>query len=223
MGQHILAWSGGKDAAFALNRMQEVGDTVHALWTTVNEGTQRSSMHGVRRELYERQAAAIGLPITVRMLPPEVDNETYQALVQEEFEELAEDGVQTVSYADVHLEGVREYREGVLNGTGLSGNWPIWGMDTADLVQQFIQAGFEATVVAVDGGALDPDILGSAIDEEFLRSLPDEVDPAGEGGEYHTFVTDGPIFDEALEITTGETVERTLGETTMYYLDIKMR
>lgn len=220
MDRHLLAWSGGKDAAFALHRMHEQGTHVSELWTTINEATDRSSMHGVRSQLYRRQAQAIEIPIRLTALPEEVDNETYRELVREEFSRYRNRGFHTVSYADVALDDVRQYREMTLEPVELEGRWPIWGIDTGELAKTIIETGLVAMVVAIDGDALDSSFLGRRVTESFLDDLPPGVDPAGEGGEYHTFVTDGPMFDEPLEIETGRTVERTLGDTTMHYLDL---
>lgn len=221
MDPTVLAWSGGKDAAFALHRLLEADGPVHGLWTTVGEETGRSSMHGVRRELYRAQAAAIGLPIRLVPLPEAVDDASYRATVRAELARYAADGVGSIAYADVHLADVRAFREATLAGSPLAGRWPLWGMDTRALVEALCDAGFEATVVAVDGGALDAGFLGRRVDASLVADLPDGVDPAGEGGEYHTFVTDGPVFDEPVAVEAGRTVERAVGDTTMWYLDLR--
>lgn len=219
MDRTVVAWSGGKDAAFCLRRLLRSGADVYGLWTTVGESTDRSTIHGVRSELYRRQAAAIGLPIRLATVPADADNETYRSFAQRELERYGAAGIDQLAYGDLHLEGVRSFREETLSSTPLSGHWPLWGMDTESLTESVIDAGFEAVVVAIDADTLDTDLLGMSL-SELVESRPGDIDPAGENGEYHTFVTDGPIFDEPLEVEHGRVVERDLGETTMAYLDL---
>lgn len=219
MGETVVAWSGGKDAAFALYELLEADITVQSLWTTINTATNRSSMHGVRRELYEAQATAIGRPLRVTTLPGRVDNERYRTLVGEDLVQLADEGAEQVAYGDIHLEGVRAFREDLLGEAGLTGCWPLWGRNEAALAHEVVEAGFEATVVAVDTAAVDPSVLGRSL-AWVAESAPPEIDPAGEDGEFHTFVTDGPIFEQPVVVDHGRTVTREVGETTMAYLDL---
>lgn len=219
MDRTVLAWSGGKDAAWGLRQLLRDGAAVHALWTTINEETGRSSMHGVRESLYHRQADAIGLPLLVTRLPGRVDNEAYQTRIRREARRLAEEGVDTVAYGDINLEDVRRFRETTLDGTGVAGYWPLWGADTESLVQAVLDAGFEATVVAIDTDHLDVSVLGSTLGE-LVDDRPSAVDPAGEGGSFHTFVTDGPVFDYPVSVDHGEVVTREVGDATMAYLDL---
>ena len=227
----LCSWSGGKDAAYALFEMDgtrdaECGpfdptsDPSVALLTQIDDGYDRSSMHGVRQELYARQAEAIGLPIEYLRLPTEPSNEAYEAAVSTAFDRYRDRGVREVVYADIHLEDVRAYREGLLADTALDGRWPLWGRDTRTVVELVIDAGFEAILVAVDGDVLDASFAGRALDERLLEDFPPDVDPAGEGGEFHTFVTDGPYFDEPVPVEIGETVTRPVGDSEFHYRDL---
>lgn len=216
-----IAWSGGKDAALALRRLRQDDVAVVELLTTIDEASGRSSMHGVRRSLYDRQAAALGVPLSVVVLPPEPSNDEYAAAMTSVLTGYRERGVGTVVFGDVFLEDVRAYREDKLEGTGVAGSWPLWGRDTADLVDEFIDAGFAATVVAVDGDALDVSFAGRPFDEAFVDDLPPGVDPAGENGEFHTFVRDGPPFASPVRVEPGETVTRPVGDGDYHYCDLR--
>ncbi len=221
MERTVMSWSGGKDSALALFRLIESDTELVELWTTIGEETGRSSMHGILAELYEVQAAAIGIPIRLVRLPPSPDNEWYREFVRKELDRYAAQQVDSIAYADLHLEDIKRFREELLAMSELDGRWPVWGIGSLDLMMALIEHGFEATVVAVDTASLDPSFLGQTVDEAFLESLPDGVDVAGEQGEYHTFVTDGPMFDEPVPINHGQIIEREVGETTMAYLDIE--
>lgn len=216
----VLSWSGGKDAAYALYELRNADVGVRELMTTTSAETGRTSMHGVRPELYDRQAAALGLPIEFVELPVAATNETYEATMAEVIEGYAGRGIERMVFADVRLADVRAYREENLSGSGVEGLWPLWGRDTEALAREFLDAGFRATVVCVDGAALDVSFAGRAFDAEFLRDLPESVDPCGENGEFHTFVWDGPMFERSVDIELGETVTREIGDGEFHYRDL---
>lgn len=222
MTEAVLAWSGGKDCALALHELRADGHEVAELLTTINREFDRSTMHGVRRELYEHQAAALGVPLNLVSLPPEPSNEAYERLMAEELDRYVRRGLERVVFADVFLEDVREYREHQLDGTGIEGWWPLWGCDTTELVEAFLAAGFQAIVVAADAGVLDDSMVGRPLDPDFLAALPSDVDPCGEHGEFHTFVWDGPVFERPVPVEVGETVTRSVGEDEFHYADLQL-
>jgi uncharacterized protein (TIGR00290 family) len=203
-----LSWSGGKDSALALWTLHREQREPEALITTVTEGYERVSMHGVRRELLARQAHALGVAIVEVVIPPACVNEIYEARMAEAFAAAPLSGVEAVAFGDLFLEDVRAYREERLAAGGKRGLFPLWGRDTTALAGEFLDAGFQARLVCVDPRALDPAFAGRAYDEELLAELPPGVDPCGENGEFHTFVTAGPIFAEPIDCETGEIVER---------------
>jgi uncharacterized protein (TIGR00290 family) len=216
----VCSWSGGKDAAYALSELQQKSMvTVEGLLTTVSTATNRSSMHGVHRELYDRQADALGLPIEFVELPPEPTNEAYEEAMAAVMDEYANRGIKRVVFADLCLSEVRAYREERLADSDIEGDWPLWGRDTSALAADFIEK-FRATVVCVDGEMLDSSFAGREFDTEFLADLPNGVDPCGENGEFHTFVWNGPIFEESVAVRTGETVTREVGDGEFHYCDL---
>jgi uncharacterized protein (TIGR00290 family) len=203
-----LSWSGGKDSALVLWTLRRQLLEPEALITTVTETYERISMHGVRRELLARQAEALGIPFVEVLIPPSCVNEIYEARMAEAFAAAPLSGVEAVAFGDLFLEDVRAYREGRLAAAGKRGLFPLWGHDTAALAHEFLDAGFEATLVCVDPRALDPAFCGRRYDERLLAQLPPGVDPCGENGEFHTFVSGGPIFAEPIACERGEIVER---------------
>ncbi|GAA0658233.1 ATPase [Salarchaeum japonicum] len=215
----MLAWSGGKDATLALHRLIEAGDPPVELYTTGSRETDRTSMHGVRWRLIRDQADALGFDLRRVDIPTDADNDTYEATIRDLLDDYAERGVTEVAYADLYLEDIRDYRERLLASTPLAGRWPLWGEPTNALAREFIDLGYRATVVCVTDD-LGPDFLGRTYDHSLLDDLPDGVDPCGENGEFHTFVHDGPHFQHALDIAHGDTVTRTLDDTTHHYLDL---
>jgi uncharacterized protein (TIGR00290 family) len=202
-----LSWSGGKDSALALWTLRRQLLEPEALITTITETYERISMHGVRRELLARQAEALRIPLVEVVIPPRCVNEIYEARMAEAFATAPLSGVEAVAFGDLFLEDVRAYREERLAAAGKRGLFPLWGRDTADLASEFLDAGFEATVVCVDPRLLDASSCGLRYDE-LLAELPPSVDPCGENGEFHTFVSAGPIFAEPIVCKRGEIVER---------------
>jgi uncharacterized protein (TIGR00290 family) len=214
----LLAWSGGKDSSLALHEVREADEvSVAALLTTVSEDYDRVSMHGVRRELLERQVRAIGYPLETILIPKTSTNETYEARMRMLLEKWAQRGVTGVVFGDLFLEDIRAYRERNLGQVGMEPLFPLWGSDTAGLAWRFIDLGFRALVTCVDAEALGGEFVGRDYDEQFLRDLPESVDPCGENGEFHTFVYDGPLFPEPIDVVRGEVVLR---ENRFYFCDL---
>jgi uncharacterized protein (TIGR00290 family) len=203
-----LAWSGGKDSALALHALRAAGRDPTALLTTVTEGVERISIHGVRRELLHAQAAAIGLRVVEVRIPLPCPNAVYEAAMERALGEPPLDAVTEVAFGDLFLEDIRAYREERLAPSGRRALFPVWGRDTEALARTFIEQGFEAIVATVDPRFLDAPFAGRAYDAQLLDDLPPTVDPCGENGEFHTFVHAGPIFDAPIAVETGERVER---------------
>jgi len=222
MDRVVVSWSGGKDAATALWEVASDPDReIVELLTTVDAENGRVSMHGVRGDLLERQAAALNYPLRTVDIPPDASNDEYERRLEPVVDEYEARGVDHVVFADLFLEGIREYRAARLDGRHLAGDWPLWGRNTADLVGSFLDADFRARVACVDGSALDASFAGRELDRAFLEDLPDGVDPCGEHGEFHTFVFDGPPFDDPVTVAAGETVSRPVGGGTYHYCDLR--
>ena len=188
--------------------LQQGGVRVAALLTTVTEGYERISMHGVRRELLKRQARSIGVPLHEVRIPPQCINPVYEARMEQALRVHHAEGVRSVAFGDIFLQDLREYREKNLARMGMTAVFPIWKRDTRELIRCFHALRFRAITVCVDPKALDRSFAGRELDEQFFRDLPAGVDPCGENGEFHTFVFDGPIFSKPIPIRVGEVVER---------------
>lgn len=217
-GKILLAWSGGKDSALALYELLKSNlYEVVSLLVTITSDYDRVSMHGVRRELIERQALALGFPLDIVLIPKNCTNEEYEKRMEEKMICYKNKGVEKVAFGDIFLEDVREYRERNLARAGMEGVFPIWGRTSRELAESFIEMGFKAVTTCVDGKALTKDFVGREFNREFIASLPPESDPSGENGEFHTFVYDGPIFKEKVAFKRGEIVLR---EGRFYFCDL---
>ena len=204
MEKVLFSWSGGKDSALALYEIQRSnGYEIVSLLTTITEGYDRVSLHGVRRTLIERQAHSLDLPLEEVFIPKDCSNGEYETRMRTTLTEFKEAGVSLVAFGDVFLEEVRKYRETNLAKLGLRGSFPIWGRDTAELTQSFLALGFKAITTCIDSKVLGMSFLGRIIDRQFLVDLPPNVDPGGENGEFHSFVFSGPIFKKRIAKTKG--------------------
>jgi uncharacterized protein (TIGR00290 family) len=204
----FLNWSGGKDSAFCLHIAGKQGLEVTALVTAVNQQHNRISMHGVRKELLELQAASIQLPLHIIPLPEKASMSAYEEQIHRSNLLLKTQGFNEAVFGDIFLEDLRQYRETLYQKDGISCSFPLWKMDTKELVKEFIAAGFKAIVVCVNASLLDESFCGRIIDERFLNDLPPTVDPCGENGEYHSFVFDGPIFQQPVRFEKGDITRR---------------
>ncbi|RIJ42708.1 Dph6-related ATP pyrophosphatase [Pontibacter oryzae] len=202
-------WSGGKDSSLCLYHvLQQKSYTVSGLLTTLSGANGRVTMHGVREELLDLQAKQIGLPLQKVYLPEQVSMQTYNRLMLETMQPLQKRGVTHAIFGDINLEDLRAYREQQLEQVGMQAAFPLWGRATRELVEEFIALGFKAVVVCVNDKLLDKSFAGRQLDKAFLNDLPPSVDPAGENGEFHTFVYDGPIFKQPLKHILGEVIHR---------------
>ena len=181
---------------------------VVALLTTVTETYDRISMHGVRRELLHRQAESIGLPVEEVTIPPQCPNSVYEERMGETILLYRGRGIRHVGFGDIFLEDLRAYRENKLMRADMTAVFPIWKVDTRELAARFIREKFRAITVCIDPRKLDRSFAGRALEASFFRDLPQDVDPCGENGEFHTFVFDGPIFREPITVEMGVVVER---------------
>jgi len=205
MEKVLVSWSGGKDSAMALYEiLKDPGYQVAALLTTVTEGVDRISMHGVRSNLLRQQVVALGFPLETVYIPKAASNKSYEMAMEHLLRRYKEIGVQRVVFGDIFLEDLRKYREDNLAKVDMSGIYPLWQRDTRELASAFISAGFKAITTCIDTTALDRHFAGRVIDDVFLSELPANVDPCGENGEFHSFVFDGPLFKNKISFSTGE-------------------
>ena len=204
-----MSWSSGKDSAFALHTARESGDLdIVGLLTTVSETHDRVAIHGVRDELLDAQIAALGLPCLKVMLPTPCPNAVYEARMAAAMATLKGQGVTHMIFGDLFLEDIRAYRLARMADAGMTAIFPLWGRDTLILAQDMIASGLVAHIATLDPTRLDPALCGRTFDHSFLAVLPTGVDPCGENGEFHTFVSAGPMFAYPLRVHIGETVTR---------------
>ncbi|MDY6837162.1 MAG: ATP-binding protein [Thermodesulfobacteriota bacterium] len=205
----LLSWSSGKDSAWALHALQQDRQIdVVGLFTVVNEAHDRVAMHATRSDLLRRQCDALGLTLQVIHIPDPCSNEEYGAAMGSFVDNARQDGIECMAFGDLFLQDIRDYREQQLKGTGLKPVFPIWNTPTDSLAKEMWASGVEAYISCLDPRKIPKALAGRRWSETLLGELPEDVDPCGENGEFHTVVVDGPMFRESIPVRIGETVER---------------
>lgn len=204
----VIAYSGGKDSTLALYEIQKHPDyEVDSLLVTLTEGFDRISIHGVRYEMLKRQSESLGIPLREVWIPQDCPNEVYQERMEKAVSGMLDDGITHMVFGDIHLADVRAYREEMLEGTGITPIFPLWGRPVVEIGREFIELGFKTVLTCIDLEQLERSCAGRVYDEAFLADYPETCDVCGENGEFHTFVFDGPNFSTPLKYELGE--ERT--------------
>jgi uncharacterized protein (TIGR00290 family) len=205
----LLSWSTGKDSAWSLHLLRkDPGVEVVGLLTTFNSAADRVAMHSVRRDLAETQAEKAGLPLWSIDLPWPCSNAVYENLMEGACKRAGDNGVTAIAFGDLFLQDIRAWREKEMESLGLTPLFPVWQIPTDRLAQDLIHGGIRAKVTCVDLAKLDGSFAGREYDAEFLNSLPVQIDPCGENGEFHTFVYDAPEFSSAINVEVGIKLER---------------
>lgn len=205
----LLSWSSGKDSAWTLYNLQQSREyEVIGLVTTVNRTHNRVAMHGVRDELLKLQAEAADLPLTMLDIPSPCSNKEYETVMQAFIDKITADGIKYMAFGDLYLQDIRDYRVKQLEGTGITPVFPLWQQPTRQLAESMINAGLETTLTCVDPRVMPAEFAGRQFDHQLLAELPESIDPCGENGEFHSCVTAGPMFKQAITVNHGEVVER---------------
>ncbi|WP_316784395.1 diphthine--ammonia ligase [Pedobacter frigiditerrae] len=222
----VFNWSGGKDSTLALHYVLQNDDFyIRYLLTTVNDGFNRIAMHGVREALLLEQVSSLKIPLVQVRLPEMPDMEIYEQELRQALNKLKSEGIHHSIFGDIFLEDLKFYRETQLSKIGMQAVFPLWKRDSLELVKEFIALGYKTIVVCAKEGLQD--FCGRIIDESFLDDLPQNIDPAGENGEFHTFVFDRPIFSKPIDFTLGEKLRKTFpdpnqsgNEIGYWYIDL---
>ncbi len=225
----VMNWSSGKDASLAyMNLLANPNYKIECLLTTMSMEYNRVFMHGVREELIDLQAYLMKMPLIKIKLPASPNDELYKKAINDTLQELKIKGINTAAYGDIFLDDLKTYREQQLETIGYKSIFPLWKKNTSLLINEIEENKIDAIVVCVNEKYLGKEFLGKKINTDFLNSLPKNVDPCGENGEYHTFVYNAPFFSMPISLKMGEIVHKsykienveTEWDKGFYFLDI---
>jgi uncharacterized protein (TIGR00290 family) len=196
-----LSWSGGKDACLALHYLTLSREyEIEHLHTVIGEETNRVGMHGIKKELIEAQANSLNLPLKISYLPSDKSNKSYEQVMREYAGYCKSKDIDTIAFGDIFLEDLKKYREEKMAEVGMKCLFPLWKKSTKDVIQKFLDLGYKTKICAGDASKINREIVGNTINQSLLKQLPEDVDPCGENGEFHTFVYDGPLFQTPIKV-----------------------
>ncbi|MDD4971721.1 MAG: diphthine--ammonia ligase [Paludibacter sp.] len=221
----IVCWSGGKDSAFCLHKvLTEAQYEVSYLLTTMNNDFNGISMHGLSEELLDKQAESIGIPL-IKVRVAEGSNMEYEKQMGKAYLKAKSEGISLVIFGDIFLEDLRIYRENQLAALGMEAIFPLWKINTKEIVAEFIALGFKTMICCTNDKYLGEEWAGKLINQSFLNELPPHIDPCGENGEYHSFCFEGPIFKKEIGFTMGQKVFKKLTKSNItghyWFCDLK--
>jgi len=206
----LFNWSSGKDSTLALYKILQQNEyEIVSFLTSISEEYQRVSMHGIRMDLLQEQVKNLGFPLTLMSVPNMPTMETYEKKMEQTLRSFHQKGIEYSIFGDIFLEDLRQYREEKLKNVDFKAIFPLWKQNTTELIQEFLTLGFKTIVTCVNEQYLDKSFVGRIIDEQFIADLPENVDPCGENGEFHTFTFDGPLFSKPVPFEKGEIVRKT--------------
>jgi len=205
----FCSWSGGKDCCLALYRAINSGLNVRYLANTITEDGKRSCSHGISSEVIRMQSKALDIPI----VQGRTTNENYEEVFVDMLKGLKKEGIEGGVFGDIDYPPHREWEEMVCRRADMQAYLPLWQENQKALMQEFIDADFESVIITVKGDFFGEEMLGRKIDEYFLSHIKElsknrDITPAGEAGEYHTLVVDGPIFKYRLALLEDDTIEK---------------
>jgi uncharacterized protein (TIGR00290 family) len=196
-----VSWSGGKDACLALHYLMNSNTyEIAHLHTVIGEETNRVGMHGIKKELIEAQAISLNIPLKISYLPSDKSNKPYDQVMSKYADYCKSEGIETIAFGDIFLEDLRKYREEKMAEADMNCLFPLWGKATKEVIYEFMKLGYQTKICAGDASKLKKSLIGETISLELLKKLPQNVDPCGENGEFHTFVYGGPLFQKPIEV-----------------------
>jgi uncharacterized protein (TIGR00290 family) len=202
-----ISWSGGKDSALALYRILLEGrHSVAGLHTVINKESHRVGLHGIPEEMVDEQARSIDLPLTKLYLKGRNRHADYVSLLQAYYHQCKMSGIEGVVFGDIFLEDLKNFRQALLEPFGLIPMFPLWKKDPELILDNFLAAGFKSLLCSANAAYFGEHQMGKTLDINFMNSLPQQVDPCGENGEFHTFVYDGPLFSYPVAFEPGQVV-----------------
>jgi len=202
---YAASWSGGKDGCLAAYRAMQQGVEIGFLLNTISDQYNRVRFHGTPKNFIHTQAQALGIELLQWPTPDDTYEDSYQAALRE----LKSRGVEGMVFGDIFPEANRDWGIRMCEAVGLKWLYPIYGLDTQQVMAEFLGAGFEAVIVSGRPDLFSGEQMGMHLGLEFLAWAREQpgLDVCGENGEYHTVVIDGPIFKQRIEITEGEPVQ----------------
>jgi diphthine-ammonia ligase len=201
----FCSWSGGKDSILALYYAIHHGGNPVILFTMMTEGGQRSRSHGLPISLIREQSKLLKIPLRVASSSWDDYEEIFITILHD----FKEQGIVFGVFGDIDIEEHRQWCERVCSVAELKTYHPLWKQDRRELLNEFIELGFEAIIIAIKEDTLGSEFLGKVLTMDLIQDFENAgIDISGEAGEYHTVVTGGPIFTSSIQLIASDQVLR---------------
>lgn len=199
----FCSWSGGKDSCLALYKAIKEGGYPLRLLTMLVENGERSRSHGLHLEILKAQASSLNIPLITGATSWHNYEKTFISLL----EKINSEGIRVGVFGDIDIEDHRKWVKRVCETVGVEAYHPLWKKPRMELLEEFIDEGFKAVIIAIKDDLLDKSFLGKVLDFDLIKEIEKQgVDPSGEEGEYHTVVIDGPIFSYQIPFKMDEQI-----------------
>lgn len=218
-GSSIASWSGGKDSCLAYYKAVRGGRDVRLLLNFVSKEHGRCCFHGLEPEILRLQAELMGIELVQREVS--ADMKAYEDEFKSAVSGLIAKGADSMVFGDVYLLDHASWVDRVCGELGIEPIEPLWGIPAADVVRDFVDAGFKAVIVSCKADVMGSQYIGRTVDNDIIKEFERiGICPCGENGEFHTLVVDGPIFKRPIEIVESEPVLKE-GFWRHWFMDIK--
>lgn len=204
----FIQWSGGKDSALAYLTALRKGFSIQLMLTQSQWDNERVSMHGIHNSAIILQAKLMKCKIKLHLLKSKGSYQDYEEEMSVLYKELFTSGFHQAIGGDILLQDVKEYRARLLNEAGIKACFPIWGHNTHQIIESCEQEGIVSIICAVNAQYLDSSYIGKVLNQSLQSTFPLGMDPAGENGEYHTFVVDAPFFSDKIHYVLKDIVTK---------------
>jgi diphthine-ammonia ligase len=199
----FCSWSGGKDSCLALYRAIQNGGEPQFLLTMLREDGERSHSHGLPVSIIQKQADALRIPLVTCS----ASWSDYTAVFSSTLQKFKEQGIQYGVFGDIDIDDHRQWCEDVCRSAGLVACHPLWQSNRNELLDEFLELQFKATIVTLKQDYLQYGWLGKPLNREIIDQMNQSgIDACGENGEYHSVVTDGPLFSTGIDLTKNDQV-----------------
>ncbi len=200
----VASYSGGKDSVLAIDRMIANGYELKALIIVYNNQLDRSWFHGIPRKVIQAVEKSLDVPIWI----VETNGEDYHYNLEKQLSYAKTQGIELCVFGDIDITAHREWCESRCDNANIKAVFPLWQESRSDLVYEFVNKGYQAHITVIDQNKMSAEFLGKTLTIETLKQLANsKIDVCGENGEYHSFVSDGPIFKTPVKFKLGEKLE----------------
>lgn len=202
----VASFSGGKDGMLSLYRAIKMGMKPVMLITSYNTQTERSWFHYIAKNLFEAVSASLDIPIL--FAPSEGDGANYAESLEEALKQAKKAGAEIAVFGDIDIQRHHDWCTARCENVEIEPYFPLWQESRDTLVNEFLDEGFEAVINIVDTNYLPKDFAGRILSKQTVEQIKAEgADACGENGEYHTFVFNGPIFQNKVEYSIQPPIE----------------